>query len=37
MKTHITMQMHANNYLNERRGLGFILRSSGQSINEFAH
>ncbi len=37
MKTHITMQTHAENYLNERRGLGFILRSPGQSINEFAH
>ena len=37
MKTHITMQTHADNYLSERRGLGFILRSSGQSINEFAH
>jgi len=37
MKTQLTMQTHANNYLNERRGLGFVLRASGQSINEFAH
>ena len=37
MKTPITMQTHADNYLNERRGLGFVLRSPGLSINEFAH
>lgn len=37
MNTHISMQMHADNYLSERRGLGYILRSPGQSINEFAH
>ena len=34
--THITMQTHATNYLNERRHLGFTLRSAGYSINSFA-
>ncbi len=34
--THITMQTHAENYLNERRSLGFALRSVGYSINSFA-
>ena len=33
--THITMQTHAANYLNERRSLGFSLRSVGYSINSF--
>jgi integrase len=37
MSTHITMQMHAKNYLSERRNLGFALRSTGYSINSFAH
>lgn len=37
MSTMITMQAHANNYLNERRSLGFSLISSGYSINSFAH
>ena len=37
MNTHITMQMHAENYLSERRNLGFALRSTGYSINSFAH
>ncbi|NOQ77864.1 MAG: tyrosine-type recombinase/integrase [Gammaproteobacteria bacterium] len=37
MNTIITMQTHANNYLAERRGLGFSLRSPGYSINSFAH
>jgi len=31
-----TMQTHASNYLNERRSLGFSLRSAGYSINSFA-
>ena len=34
--TQITMQTHAANYLNERRSLGFALRSTGYSINSFA-
>ena len=34
--THITMQTHAANYLNERRSLGFALRSTGYSITSFA-
>jgi integrase len=34
--THITMQTHAANYLNERRSLGFALRSPGYSITSFA-
>lgn len=34
--TSITMQMHATNYLKERRSLGFALRSPGYSINSFA-
>ena len=33
---HITMQTHAANYLNERRNLGFALRSTGYSIASFA-
>jgi len=37
MSTQITMQMHAENYLSERRSLGFALRSPGYSINSFAH
>ena len=37
MKTHISMQTYAKNYLDERRGLGFILKSPGYSIKEFAH
>jgi integrase len=36
MSTHITMQTHAANYLNERRRLGFDLRSPGYSVNSFA-
>lgn len=36
MSARITMQMHAANYLSERRRLGFALRSSGYSINSFA-
>lgn len=36
MITHITMQMHATNYLDERRRLGFDLRSVGYSVNSFA-
>ncbi len=35
--THITMQTHAANYLNERRSLGFALRSTGYSVTSFAH
>ena len=37
MKTTISTQTHADNYLNERRSLGFSLRASGYSINSFAH
>ncbi|MCP3851915.1 MAG: tyrosine-type recombinase/integrase [Gammaproteobacteria bacterium] len=37
MKIITSMQTHANNYLAERRGLGFSLRSPGYSINSFAH
>lgn len=36
MSARITMQMHAANYLSERRRLGFALRSTGYSINSFA-
>jgi len=36
MSAHITMQMHAANYLSERRSLGFALRAPGYSINSFA-
>lgn len=37
MNAHTTMATHAENYLSERRGLGFGLRSSGYSIISFAH
>ena len=37
MKVITSMQTHANNYLNERRGLGFALISPGRSIIHFAH
>jgi hypothetical protein len=30
------MQTHAENYLNERRHLGFALRSPGYSVASFA-
>jgi len=33
---HITMATHAENYLNERRRLGFSLRSPGYSVTSFA-
>ena len=36
MNMHITMQTHAENYLNERRRLGFALRSPGYSVTSFA-
>jgi integrase len=36
MKAHITMQTHAENYLGERRRLGFGLRSIGYSVMSFA-
>lgn len=36
MSAPITMQSHAENYLCERRRLGFGLRSPGYSINSFA-
>lgn len=36
MSEYISMQAHANNYLNERRRLGFSLRSIGYSVNSFA-
>ena len=31
-----TMQMHADNYLSERRRLGFSLRSTGYAVKSFA-
>ncbi|MFA5172718.1 MAG: tyrosine-type recombinase/integrase [Sulfuriferula sp.] len=37
MNVPITMATHAENYLSERRRLGFGLRSSGYSIISFAH
>jgi site-specific recombinase XerD len=36
MNALITMQTHAENYLNERRRLGFALRSPGYSVISFA-
>jgi hypothetical protein len=36
MSAHITMQMHAQNYLGERRRLGFGMRTLDYSINSFA-
>lgn len=36
MSAPVTMQMHAANYLAERRRLGFGLRSTGYSITSFA-
>jgi integrase len=36
MNMHITMETHAENYLNERRQLGFGLRTPGYSILNFA-
>lgn len=36
MSESITMQSHAENFLDERRRLGFQLRSPGYSINSFA-
>ena len=36
MNAHISMQTHAENYLNERRRLGFGLRTPGYSIHSFA-
>lgn len=36
MNAAITMQAHAENYLNERRHLGFALRSTGYSVTSFA-
>ena len=36
MNTHITMKTHAENYLSERRRLGFGLRSPGYSVMSFA-
>ena len=37
MNTPITMTTHAENYLRERRRLGFGLRSPGYAIISFAH
>jgi len=37
MSAAIKMQIHADNYLNERHSLGFSLRASGYSINSFAY
>ena len=31
-----TMQLHADNYLSERRRLGFSLRSTGYAVKSFA-
>jgi integrase len=36
MNTHILMQAHAKNYLDERRQLGFGLRGPGYSVMSFA-
>jgi integrase len=36
MNTHILMQTHAENYLGERRRLGYGLRTAGYSIMSFA-
>jgi len=36
MNEHISMQTHAENYLSERRRLGFALRTNGYSILSFA-
>lgn len=36
MNTFTTMQLHAENYLNDRHQLGFGLRSQGYSIKSFA-
>jgi site-specific recombinase XerD len=36
MNAHIAMETHAENYLSERRRLGFGLRTSGYSIISFA-
>ena len=36
MNTHITMETHAENYLSERRRLGFGLRTPGYSVISFA-
>jgi integrase len=36
MNMHITMETHAENYLNERRRLGFGLRNPGYAIISFA-
>lgn len=36
MNMHIAMETHAENYLNERRQLGFCLRTPGYSILSFA-
>jgi len=36
MNTAITMQLHAENYLKERRQLGYRLRSQGNALRSFA-
>lgn len=36
MSAHITMATHAENYLNERRRLGFSLRNPGYAVISFA-
>lgn len=36
MNTTITMQAYANNYLNERRRLGYNLRTPGHAVRSFA-
>jgi integrase len=36
MKPHISMQTHAENYLSERRRLGYGLRATGYSVISFA-
>jgi len=36
MNPHIPMQTHAENYLSERRRLGYGLRTTGYSVLSFA-
>ena len=36
MNMHITMATHAENFLNERRRLGFGLRNPGYAVTSFA-
>ncbi|MDJ0864410.1 MAG: integrase, partial [Gammaproteobacteria bacterium] len=36
MNTSLTLQSHADNYLRERRRLGYDLRSTGYAVRSFA-